>query len=258
MTEEYLSLRMRSLRAGRHISGAERLMNDMTQLEDAALAMIERALAHPRGRADRVVLKVEPVAEASLRFAKLLPVQTNEVADWQQGRKLAARLLVADGLDSTLVDKAMQQLANGPAPGGQVMRGAMLLDTASGSRLEKDPARGVRVCRMDVNPAKQAEVSAWLASRGLSNPRILEAWLLASKVALCPEIVAELCWSDDPDYLTGYVASAAAGYQRITRLKNERDPMGGRIFFVKPGVDLGALVTFLEYQPLLFSDPDSP
>jgi 6-carboxyhexanoate--CoA ligase len=257
MTQEYLSLRMRSLRAGQHISGAERLMNDMTLLEDAALAMIQRALSHPRGRADRVVLKVEPVAEASLRFASLLPMRTCVVDDWQQGRKLAARLLVAAGLEPALVDKAIEQLASGPAPGGQVMRGAMLLDTGSGARLEADPARGVRVCRMDVNPAKQAEVDAWLAARGLTNPRILEAWLLASKVALCPGIVAELCWSDDPDYLTGYVASATAGYQRITRLKNKHDPMGGRIFFVKPGVDVDALVAFLEHQPLLFSGPDS-
>lgn len=232
-------------------------MNDMTLLEDAALAMIQRALKHPRGRADRVVLKIEPVAEACLRFASLLPVRTCEVDDWRQGRQLAARLLVDLGLNRALVDDAMAQLAAGPAPGGQVMRGAMLVDVASGARLESDPARGVRVCRMDVNPAKRAEVDAWLAARGLSHPRILEAWLLASKVALCPEILAELCWSDDPDYLTGYVASAAAGYQRITRLKDERDPVGGRIFFVKPGVDVAGLVTFLERQPLLFSCPDS-
>lgn len=253
MVEEYFSLRMRSQRAGRHISGAERMMDDVGLLEEAALAMIERALRHPRGRADRVVLRVEPVAAASVHFASLLPVHTHEVSDWRQGRQLAARLLVDVGLNPTRVHDAMDQLAAGPAPGGQVMRGAMLIDVQTGARLEADPARGLRVSRMDVNPAEHSEIRDWLATQGLTHPRILEAWLLASKVALCPEIMAELCWSDDPDYVTGYVASSSGGYERITHLKAASDPLGGRIFFVQPGADLHALSVFLEEQPLLFS-----
>ena len=31
--------------------------------------------------------------------------------------------------------------------------------------------------------------------------------VLATKVSAHPATVAELCWSDDPEYITGYVAS---------------------------------------------------
>jgi 6-carboxyhexanoate--CoA ligase len=135
------------------------------------------------------------------------------------------------------------------------MRGAMLIDAISGRRLEADQSRGVRVSRMDADPAASEAIDLLLNGQSLANPRVLEAWILASKVALYPQIVAELCWSDDPDYLTGYVASAQFGYQRITHLKEAGSQIGGRIFFVQTGSDLGALVTKLQSEPVLFSSP---
>jgi 6-carboxyhexanoate--CoA ligase len=47
------------------------------------------------------------------------------------------------------------------------------------------------------------------------------------------EFLAELCWSDDPDYTTGYVASKNLGYVRIKPLKEPNNPLGGRVYFVE-------------------------
>jgi len=54
-----------------------------------------------------------------------------------------------------------------------------------------------------------------------------EAIVLASKVVSAPRIIAEICMSDDPDYVTGYVAAPSIGYQRTTRLKEPGGPDGG-------------------------------
>lgn len=53
---------------------------------------------------------------------------------------------------------------------------------------------------------------------------------LATKVVNAPGIISELCMSDDPDYVVGYISSKQHGYVRLTPLKNMGDPHGGRIF----------------------------
>lgn len=77
--------------------------------------------------------------------------------------------------------------------------------------------------------------------------------MLASKVAGADDIIAELCWSDDPDYVTGYVASSKFGYKRIPVMKEMGSPVGGRIFFVKEGTDLNSLCSYLQEQAVLIS-----
>jgi 6-carboxyhexanoate--CoA ligase len=245
---------MHSSRGEKHISGAERLL-DFSQLEDAASEMLRRALRHPRGAAEKITLTLQPLEREQVLKEPLLKLSTLEVDDWQQGRKCASERLEAEGLNPSIISAAMAQLAAGAAPGGGTMRGAMLIDAATGQRLETDRARGVRVSRMDVDPAARVTIELLLNEQALVNPRVLEAWVLASKVALYPQIIAELCWSDDPDYLTGYVASARNGYQRITRLKESGSEIGGRIFFVRPATEMVALSDCLQHEPVLFGAP---
>jgi 6-carboxyhexanoate--CoA ligase len=77
--------------------------------------------------------------------------------------------------------------------------------------------------------------------------------VLAGKVLNAPGIVAELCWSDDPEYLTGYIADPVHGYQRISLLKTAGDWHGGRVFFVRPGTSsVVELTDYLQHQPVLF------
>ena len=79
-----------------------------------------------------------------------------------------------------------------------------------------------------------------------------EAIVLASKVQAAPGIVAELCVSDDPDYVTGYVASKSLGYRRITTIKERGDPAGGRVFLFRGPRDLvPACVRFLQERSVL-------
>jgi 6-carboxyhexanoate--CoA ligase len=134
------------------------------------------------------------------------------------------------------------------------MRGAMLVDAVSGERLEPDRVRGVRVSRMDLTAAAERELRERLRKAGLDNPHVREALVLAAKVLGTPGMIAELCWSDDPDYTAGYVCSAERGYVRFPHLKPQGDPLGGRVFFLCPGLDPQALIDYLERSALLFDE----
>ena len=56
-----------------------------------------------------------------------------------------------------------------------------------------------------------------LKSDGREGLHLEEALILASKIASCKGIVAELCWSDDPSYVIGYVGTKD-NYERIVSL----------------------------------------
>ena len=83
-----------------------------------------------------------------------------------------------------------------------------------------------------------------------------EAIVLATKVANAPGIVAELCISDDPDYVTGYVGSLELGYVRIMKLKEMGDPNGGRIFlFDSSKASAEECIDFLQKKKVLVRSP---
>jgi 6-carboxyhexanoate--CoA ligase len=136
------------------------------------------------------------------------------------------------------------------------MRGAMLMDAESGARLEPDQDRGIRASRFDWECEASDSIDRCLAAAGLTHYRTKEALALASKVAYAPGIIAELCWSDDPDYQAGYIAARKTGYVRFPNLKRIGDPTGGRVFFIhRNDADLEAIIRFLEQEPVLISAP---
>jgi 6-carboxyhexanoate--CoA ligase len=63
--------------------------------------------------------------------------------------------------------------------------------------------------------------------------------------------MAEVCISDDPDYTTGYVASAGLGYIRIPHIKRKKDRRGGRVFFLREGASVPDVMEYLEKTPVL-------
>ena len=254
MPDRLYSLRMRAERNGEHCSGAERIA-PAAALPALAADLVARALAHNSGAPEAVHCHIDRLPSA-LPCRPLPDIRTYAVPDWMAGRACAKGLLLRAGVAAPAVDAALQLLADGPAPGGRIMRGAMLIDAFTGRRLEADPARGVRVSRMDLEPQARTGILATLAVAGLGHQRVAEALVLAGKVLQAPGIVAEVCWSDDPDYLAGYVAAPQVGYQRISCLKEAGDRHGGRALFVRPaGLDLHALVDFLERQAILFTAP---
>lgn len=253
MCNDLHSLRMRSEAEGRHISGAERLLT-FADLGDAVIAMLQRALFHSRGRADSINFQIEEVSADQVVSGNLPDLYNNQVVDWRQGRDLAYEMLVTMGVTQHAAAGAISSIDSGAAPDGQSMRGAMLVDADSGERLEPDQMRGIRVSRMDLTDPACLQLKQLLSAQQLDNSHVIEALTLAAKVIAAPGVVAELCWSDDPDYLSGYVASVNYGYQRISLMKPAGEQRGGRAFFVRCGKErIPALIEWLEKTPLMIN-----
>jgi 6-carboxyhexanoate--CoA ligase len=131
----------------------------------------------------------------------------------------------------------------------------MIMDAQTGERLEPDPERGVRASRFDWSDETKEKIRELLAGIGLTHFRTIEALALATKVAHAPGMVAELCWSDDPEYTAGYVASLTTGYVRFPCLKEQGDEKGGRAFFVRrEETDMDSLIRYLQTEAVLMVD----
>lgn len=219
-----------------HISGAERIVRD-EDVPALACALVNRALNHGKGRPDFISIKVEAVPESACHRLPALPVRALDCADAAEGLRLAADLLARAGVSDPSAVLALMDEAG-------ALRGAMLLDADTLERLEPDEKRGIRATGMDA------------AETGVSDAgdkdHYREAVVLAAKVAHAPNILAEICISDDPDYVTGYVASRELGYVRIARMKEPGSPRGGRIFLYRgPRTELAATLDFIERRPVL-------
>lgn len=235
MSKGLYSVKMRASEAGRHVSGAEKIVPAEAAPQTAA-ALVARALAHERGEPDFVNIKVERPGEV-IRLPAL-PVTTNVTRTAAEGRRRAAELLAGAGIARS--DEILAKFAESHG-----LRGAMLLDADTLERLEPDPARGVRATYMD-------DAESLLKGTASGKNHYAEAIVLATKVQYAPGIVGEICVSDDPGYVTGYVATRAIGYQRITVIKEKGDPNGGRIFLYRgPREQVAETIRFLEHTAVL-------
>lgn len=220
---DYYSLKMRASqqigegdqKREQHISGAERIVS-REAVEAVCSAMARRALTHSKGDPDFINIKIEKVCEKDIQILKALPVTRVDVDSWQQGLDKAFEL-IDQAAELKDFRKKLPELLRETFP----MRGAMLYDIATGERLEPDHERGVRATYMDA--LRSSDVDS-------QKNHFNEAIVLATKVANAPGMVAELCISDDPEYVTGYVASKELGYVRIMKMKEMGDENGGRIF----------------------------
>lgn len=238
MSERFYSVKMRAARAGVHTSGAEKIV-PAAAVPKTAATLVERALAHPKGTPDFVNLKIEDPHE--ILRVPALPVTTNVTRTAAEGRARAAELLSAAGISR--IDAILARFAETHA-----LRGAMLLDADTLERLDPDVTRGVRATYMD-----DADSLAKGTASGKNH--YAEAIVLATKVQAAPGIVGEICVSDDPDYVTGYVATREIGYQRITTIKEKGDPNGGRIFLYRgPRAQVDETIRFLEHRSVVVTD----
>lgn len=243
----FFSVKMRASRerdgVREHISGAEHMVA-ASEVPQLARDLVLRAQNHSKGVPDFINIKVEEVPEASCLRLKALPVRSLSCETAKEGLALARDLLKEAGVaDPDAVVRLM--------PKAGQLRGAMVLDADTLERLEPDRERGVRATNMG-----RAENT----QKGTTKNHYAEALVLATKVANAPHIVAEICISDDPDYVTGYVASKSLGYVRILRMKEMGSPEGGRIFLYRgPREELSATLEFIERKPVLVEDlPEKP
>ena len=200
----------------KHCAGAERMVNEENVLS-VAQSLLERGLNRNGEMPDFVQLKIEKVNRSEVIELEALPVRTIDVPDVTAGIAELRKILAT--MDVPHVPEILELLQS-----RQNMRGAVLLDVDTLERLEPDQERGVRVTYMD---ADAIEINPAIKNH------FREALVLATKVAFAPNIVGEICISDDPDYVTGYVASKQIGYVRITRLKEVGSSFGKRIFLYR-------------------------
>ncbi len=252
------SVRMRASAGDEHISGAERIVPEK-EIHSIISELSSRAVTHERGRPDSITFSVDRVDPEKIIRPPALPITTIDVADADIGKERAIAELVRVGVSEIAARTALKVITEGGAASGVNMSGAMIIDARSGERLEPDRRRGIRARHVDYDKDFLPELSAILRERGLDKTHLKEALALATKVANAPYSIAELCISDDPGYVTGYVASPKYGYVRITKLKEAGNPMGGRAFFVD-GSQF-RMEQYLEYMretPVLVGGPIQP
>jgi len=252
MNDGLYSIRMHASMKGKHVSGAERIVS-VDKVHETSQELLARA-SSKSFMPDKIIVKIERIDGSDIHELTALTVITKDVPDMVTGREAAFRVLQQAGVSARAAEAAITQISKGPALSGSNMRGAMILDAVSGERLELDHERGVRVSRFDWYCAALENVCKNLEAIGLTHLRTREALALATKVAHAPAMVAELCWSDEPDYTAGYVASLGTGYVRFPYLKERGDPFGGRAFFVdRKKLDLSALMHYLQMVPVLIN-----
>ena len=234
------SLKMRASQSkdgqNQHISGAERILHE-NELTSNVEALINRALHHSKGQPDFINLKIEAVTEEEIQYINALPVKTVEVTSATAGQQVIVDYLAQIGITNAVeIMKMFSQTYN--------MRGAMLLNVDTLERLEPNHDRGIRATFMDAVDDK--------SNANDKKNHFREALILASKVVNAPGIVAEICVSDDPNYVTGYVAAPSIGYVRITKLKEIGSPDGGRIFLYRGSrEDVAKCINYLENTKVL-------
>lgn len=246
MQQEQFSIRMRASKGGahevggKHVSGGEHLVR-CNELETTATLLVQKALQHSRGQADFIQIVMEKVEDEQIEYINALPVSSINVSSVEEGREQAKVELAKFGVSEKAIECAIHAIDSLPNH-----RGAIIMDAKTGEKLGNRGLKGVRVSRLDWEGGSNRF--------SLAERRKKEAQAIAAKVAHSPYTLAELCWSDDPDYLTGYVSSKKSGYQRISTLKELGDERGGRVFFVETPIDLTDYVSFLEKKPILIRD----
>lgn len=246
MDKKLISIRMRASKGDTHISGAERIVRE-GDISHAVSELISRASTHERGIPTNINIAIDSLEGREIMALPPLPVRSIDAADVAEGRERAIEEIVRAGVSETAAMSAMAAITAGSA-----MHGAIIMDSLSGIRLETDNTKGIRARAVDYDETSRASLTSRLESTGLTTSRLADALALATKVAGAPGAVAELCISDDPGYVTGYVASPKSGYIRITPLKPVGDLAGGRVFFVyRDRFDLEAYTAYLRETPVL-------
>jgi len=229
-----------------HISGAEGIYED-SEISKIVKEYTERALNHPRGNSDKIVITIEEIKQKPKRVP-LLPIITLKCDCPDEAKKIIFQTLSSIGISKKGINNSLKVLIS-----PKTMRGAALILKESGMRIEPDKERGVRVSRLGIEKTAEKALVWKLLKMKVDTVTVKEALILASKVASHLDVVAEICISDDPDYTTGYIASRHSGYLRIPNIKRYGEPHGGRVFFLKEDANIEKIINYLEKTPTILT-----
>jgi len=231
-----------------HISGAERIILK-EEIDIVSRALIHRAQNHANGVPDFINLKIQSVKPDNIEYISSLPVFLVQVPDHLSAQIACRHILQNADISLQSIEYASDFLMNGDSQ-GKGLPGALVMD--SSSTLIKNPdEKGIRATNMDLTPSAHRIMDDILRDHDLSHTRLKEALVLATKVAHAPSAMAELCYSDNPNYHIGYVSVTGKGYFRIPHLKPS-SAKGGRVFFVKnEGFSWDEYSRYLRKTPVL-------
>ncbi len=241
------SVKMRASLNNRHISGAEGIFI-RERVDPVVRRYISRAISHSKGCPDSINLSIRELKEDP-QYISSLPVVTVNNKGPVSARNFIWEVLCDLGVAQTSIKEALRIIYN-----DESMRGAALLGMEGAERLEPDRERGVRVSSIGITENAESLLRRQLTEISGAVDTVLEALVLASKVANNSSIIAELCISDDPDYTTGYISSTEYGYVRIPNIKCAGTDEGGRVFFLEDNVDIVSIIDYLEKVPVMISD----
>lgn len=227
-----------------HISGAEGIY-DASEIHRTVKKYTDRALNHPKGKPDKIVITVEELKQKPT-IISTLPITTLKCSSTEKAEIIIAKTLLSIAVSQKALFTAFKILK-----AKKTMRGASLIMMESGRRVEPDKERGIRVSRLGIQQSSRSVLSRRLSKIGINTDTVKEALTIASKAASCEGIAAEVCISDDPDYTTGYIASRKLGYLRIPNIKKYGDMRGGRVFFIKENSDIPGIIDYLEKMPVM-------
>lgn len=239
------SIKMRSSKEDIHISGAESIITE-ENLEKAVNLLLKRALVHSKGKSDFINIKIEEIRENEIEYIEPLPVTTIEVKNHIDGLNAVEFMLRKLGIEDNKSKRILELLNN-----TSNMRGAILLDINTMERLEPNKERGIRATYMDFEGSKLDK----LDKNKKDNAHFIEALALATKVINCPNIIGEICYSDDPNYTAGYIASKTYGYIRFPYLKELGNQNGGRIFlYDSSNENLKSCIDYIENTKVIIKN----
>lgn len=227
-----------------HISGAETICSK-NQLSSMAQQYIKRALTHSRGMPDEITVTVERIPDKPLK-ACLLKTTTIKCKSPSEARLIITEHLLKLGISRMAAARGFKVLDS-----KKRMRGASLVLCSSGRRVEPDCSRGVRVTKFGLSKKAFNEILKISRIKKSHITTVAEAISLASKTANHPDIIAEVCISDDPDYTTGYIASSILGYLRIPNIKSTGDMRGGRVIYLRQYAKPEAVIKYLENRAVI-------
>jgi len=246
------SVRMRASTGRSHLSGAERLVPrdriDLTMKE-----LVHRALSK-QVAPDQIVVTIDALGDIPVRSVSSLDLVSLDMHNITACRRTQhaslrtpASLLRLSWPHSAHSSRELPLMAATCGARCSSMRRPV---SVRAGPIARRPGLPVRLERRGVQADRPGAVSP-----RLTHFRTKEALALATKVAYAPGIVAELCWSDEPDYTVGYVADRTKGYVRFPHLKQAGNGFGGRAFFVTHGdLDRNALMVYLQETPVLITE----
>lgn len=253
------SLRMRAFIEQTHLAGGEDIV-DLKSLPDRMLELFDRGMVpsskKPLDPPHSINIRIDPIDPGELLEETLLPVfclkTSSHHETWQFLEKAFNKVEESFEIaDLNIYKYAEELLSKDRLP----ISGASIL-LSSGEILSPN-GTGIRVTHFGIRPSLRTDLtqesSIHVAGSGR---RFIEALQISSKILSHPETIFELCFSDNPEYTTGYLSVRGIGYVRLPFAKPPEVRAGGRIIGLRKTFHpsgLPEIERYLTGVPVLFT-----